>query len=353
MDQVHSTTEQHVKGKHLTYDERMIIQIRHKEGCSPNRIAAEIGCAPNTVRNELRRGTIDLYNGHVQRYKANQGQQAYEQNRSNCCRHYDRLAKNRFIAYVDRHVREDGWSLDVCQGRALQSGEFTREEVTCTKTLYNYVDLGLMETRNHQLPEKLSRRTKHHRNRENKKVLGRSIEERDPGINERTEFGHWECDLVIGQKTGDDEVLLTLAERMSREYWMIPLSSKEAASVMEAFEQIRMEYSEHFSEVFKTITTDNGSEFARLSDSAYSMDIQLSMFNLLLQLSNDIIYTDDPYKNEHREYYMRDIQADLDWYGKTYAEIGIRNRVFIDNDLPANVVERILSEYNLTDRQGI
>ena len=28
MDQVHSTTEQHVKGKHLTYDERMIIQIR-------------------------------------------------------------------------------------------------------------------------------------------------------------------------------------------------------------------------------------------------------------------------------------------------------------------------------------
>jgi IS30 family transposase len=34
---------------------------------------------------------------------------------------------------------------------------------------------------------------------------------------------------------------------------MNPLSSKEAASVMEAFEQIRLEYSEHFSEVFKTI----------------------------------------------------------------------------------------------------
>jgi IS30 family transposase len=95
-----------------------------------------------------------------------------------------------------------------------------------------------METRNHHLPEKLSRRTKHHRDRENKKVLGRSIEERDPAINERAEFGHWECDLVIGQKTGDDEVLLTLAERMSREYWMIPLPSKEAASVMEAFEKI-------------------------------------------------------------------------------------------------------------------
>ena len=61
MDQVHSTTEQHVKGKHLTYDERMIIQIRHKEGCSPNHTAAEIGCASNTVRNELRRRHPNLF----------------------------------------------------------------------------------------------------------------------------------------------------------------------------------------------------------------------------------------------------------------------------------------------------
>ena len=74
---------------------------------------------------------------------------------------------------------------------------------------------------------------------------------------------------------------------------------------------------------------------------------------LVFSDENDIIYTDDPYKNEHREYYMRDIRADLDWYGKIYAEIGIRNRVFIDNDLPANVVERIISEYNLTERLKI
>ena len=114
MDQIHSTTKQHVKGKHLTYDERMIIQIRRKDGWSPNRIAAEISCASNTVRNELKRGMVYLYNGHAQRYKAKQGQQTYEKNRSHCCRHYDRLAKNRFISYVDKHVREDGWSLDAC-----------------------------------------------------------------------------------------------------------------------------------------------------------------------------------------------------------------------------------------------
>lgn len=266
MDHNHSTTGQHIKGKHLTFEDRVIIQTRRRDGWSPNRIAAEIGCAPNTVRNELRRGTVTLYHGKVHRYKATQGQQTYEKNRTNCCRHYDRLEKNAFIQYVDQHVREDGWSLDACRGRALRDKIFRKDEVTCTKTLYNYVDLGLMETRNHHLPEKLSRTARKHHDRQNRKKLGRSIEERDPSVNDRKEFGHWEVDLVLGQKTGNDEVLLTLAERKSREYWMIPLVNREASTILEAFRAIREEYSEHFSEVFKTITTDNGSEFSRLSE---------------------------------------------------------------------------------------
>ena len=34
----------------------------------------------------------------------------------------------------------------------------------------------------------------------NKKILGRSIEERPEIANSRTEFGHWEIDTVIGKK---------------------------------------------------------------------------------------------------------------------------------------------------------
>ena len=69
---------------------------------------------------------------------------------------------------------------------------------------------------------------------------------------------------------------------------------------------------------------------------------------LVFSDEHDIIYKYDDYKNEHKEYYLRDIQADLDWYGKIYAEIGIRNRMFIDNDSPTKVVDRIISEYDLT-----
>ena len=54
MDHVYSTTTKHEKGKHLSCDERVLIQIRLKDGWSANKIAKEIGCAPNTVRNEIR-----------------------------------------------------------------------------------------------------------------------------------------------------------------------------------------------------------------------------------------------------------------------------------------------------------
>lgn len=266
MDNSHSTMDEHRKGQHLTYDERILIQIRRKDGKGVREIAREIGCSPSTVSNELKRGTILLYHGKIKRYKASAGQKAYEEHRTASCRHYDYLRKKDFISYVEKHFFDDKWSLDSCFGRALKDGGFTREQVVNTRTLYSYVDLGLMRIRNHNLPEKLSRNTKQHHSKVNKKKLGRSIEERPAEINDRKEFGHWECDLVLGAKSDGDEALFTLLERKTREYWMIPIPDKSAASVMKAIEKLKEDYSEHFSDVFKTITTDNGSEFADLSD---------------------------------------------------------------------------------------
>lgn len=66
-----------------------------------------------------------------------------------------------------------------------------------------------MGIRNSDLPEKLKRV---HHVRKNKKKLGRSIEERPKEIDDCKEFGHWECDPVLGHKTRDDQVPLTLSE---------------------------------------------------------------------------------------------------------------------------------------------
>lgn len=150
-----------------------------------------------------------------------------------------------------------------------------------TKTLYNYVDQGLLDIHNYDLPEKLKRNTKLHRIRKNKKKLGRSIEERPKEINKRNEFGHWECDLVLGHKCKDDEVLLALSERMSREFLILRIPDKTSVSVMQAFKELQRQYSEHWNDIFKTITTDNGSEFADLSN--------------LEKASNTLVYYAHPY----------------------------------------------------------
>ncbi len=191
------------------------------------------------------------------------------------------MKKAGFINYVIKHFFEEGWLLDVCANRSLATGEFSHYQTVCTRTLYNYVDQGLMTIKNYDLPEKLKRNTKLHHVRQNKKKLGRSIKERPKEIEQRSEFGHWECDLVLGHKTKDDQVLLTLSERMSREFLIIRIPDKTSASVMQAFQMLQKQYSEHWNDIFKTIATDNGSEFADLAN--------------LEQVSKTLIYYAHPY----------------------------------------------------------
>lgn len=271
MDQKQYTTR-HQKGKHLNYDERMTIEIRLKDGWTPNQIAKELGCSANTVRNEIKRGTIELYNGKVTRYKAKTGQQKYENNRINSRKPYKLLQCDTFLEYVNRqfHNPTKKWSLDACFGHAKLTGAFARENMVCTKTLYNYVDMKLFPIRNIELPEKLKRSSKTHRKRQNKRILGRSIEERTAEAADRTNFGNWEIDTVIGQKKGQNEVLLTLVERMSDNCIFLKIREKESNAVMEGIEILKDLFSEQFNQVFKTITSDNGSEFARLSELEYT-----------------------------------------------------------------------------------
>ena len=257
---------EHKKGKHLSRDDMVKIGIRLKDGWKANRIAKEIGCAANTVRNAVRKGMTPMYHGKVQRYKADTAYRAYQENRHHSHRQVKVLEAAGFLRYVLEHFTQDGWSLDACAGRALAEGLFTKHTMVCTKTLYNYIDRGMLGIKNIDLPQRVRRKSKKKRCRENRRILGRSIAERPEEAETREEFGHWETDLVIGSKSKKDEALLVLLERKTRYYSVLRIPGREADAVQAAFEAIRSELGEKFSRVFKTITTDNGSEFARLSE---------------------------------------------------------------------------------------
>jgi len=69
--------------------------------------------------------------------------------------------------------------------------------MVCTKILYYYIDTGLLEIKNIDLPLKLKRSSKSKRVKQNKKKLGTSIDERPERINDRSEFGHWEMTRLL------------------------------------------------------------------------------------------------------------------------------------------------------------
>ena len=71
MDNPNYTTE-HRKGQHLLNEERYEIEVRLKDGWSIYKIAKHLGRAYNTIKDEVERGTVTLYNGKVKRYKADQ-----------------------------------------------------------------------------------------------------------------------------------------------------------------------------------------------------------------------------------------------------------------------------------------
>ena len=107
-----------------------------------------------------------------------------------------------------------------------------------------------MDVKNTDLPMKLRRNTKLARVKKHKKKLGTSISQRPIDIDNRTEFGHWEIDTVIGEKTKDDNVLLTIVERKTRYAMVLKAIAKTAPAVTDALNRVRNLFGEKFSKVF-------------------------------------------------------------------------------------------------------
>ncbi len=237
MDNPNYTTE-HRKGQHLLNEEQYEIEVRLKDGWSIYKIAKYLGRAYNTIKDEVERGTVTLYNGKVKRYKADQGKSVYLENREHSTRRYRVFETAPFLEYVVKQFKNEHWSLDAIFGYALHNELFKREEMVCTKTLYNYVSLGLLPIKNIDLPEKLKRNTAKSQAAKNKKKLGRSIEERPESVELRNEFGHWEIDSVLGLKNENEPVVITLVERMTRMCLWVKAKNHTAEAMQEAFEDV-------------------------------------------------------------------------------------------------------------------
>ena len=90
----------------------------------------------------------------------------------------------------------------MCVGDARANKRFDEDGIPCTKTLYNMLWAGRIPLTLFDVPQALGRKCKRKRNRKNKRLKGRSIQERPALVDEGTEIGHWEADTVVGSRKG-------------------------------------------------------------------------------------------------------------------------------------------------------
>lgn len=250
--------------QHLTREKRAQIEILLKQKVKKVEIAKAVGISRSTLYNELKRGTVEQIDTELKTYRKyfwDAGQRVYEKNRENSRPPLKLMKAYEFVIYADKQIKEEKMSPDSICGEAKLRGYFT--ETVCTKTLYNYIDKRLLNTRNIDLLLKVKRKQKIKQGASSKRTLGTSIDERPEEIDNRTEFGHWEIDTIVGKKESSP-VLLSIAERMTREYLLVKIPSRSSESVRLGLEKIAERFGDNFEAVFKSVTSDNGSEFVDL-----------------------------------------------------------------------------------------
>lgn len=252
------------KQHYMTWEERLKLEVLYnKARISVAKIAECLGFSRQTIYNELKVGayvhTYDFYDR--QQYSADKAQQIHELAQSGkgpsekVADHHD------FIIYIENLILNEHYSPAAALAKAKNDPDVTFEITISVRTLYHYIETGLFRDLTvDDLPNKGRRRKKQS---EQKRRMPHpklpSIADRPVVASDRSNPGHWEMDLVVGAK-GTSPVLLTLVERRSRLARIVLLPNRQAATIRAAFD--RMEQAdEDFKDHFKTLTTDNGSEF--------------------------------------------------------------------------------------------
>lgn len=134
------------------------------------------------------------------------------------------------------------------------------------KTVYNYLDQGILEARNIDCRNRVkyrkhSKASKRNKQEESKLKKGHEYEDFKKYIEEHPDKIVWELDTVEGVKGG--KLFMTLMMRKINYMFMFIIESKEQKNTVHVFDELeRILGHEQFQEMFEVVLTDNGTEFA-------------------------------------------------------------------------------------------
>lgn len=274
MEHQQSTTSRRT-WKHLSLAKRGAIEALLKDGYSNKHIARVLGYSVRTIQREIKRGltTQQVFNSNHKKYEDDYFyQMCYLADRA----HADYLEKQRnkgprwkiaydheLAQYLTHCIRDLHWSPAAALGYMKQNNLHFKTSMS-VKTLYRYIHNNLFLNRSDQHlwcghRKRRNAYARHKRPAWNN-LRGQSIEQRPPEANTRQAIGHWEIDLVVGSGAHSGAIL-TLVERKTRYAIFVKLKDKTQDSVYLGLCKARKQVLRCKSNVFQSMTADNGSEF--------------------------------------------------------------------------------------------
>ena len=259
----------------MTRDERIQLDALRRAGVPVAQCARQLGFCRQTIYNELGRGECEVvrirhgYYHDEKEYSAEKGQKLHELRQSAKGRPLKIGTDRAYADFLEKKmlgVQENGkadrrkrYSPAAALAAARAEGFGTSVSVN---TLYSYIDKGVfLRLTNKDLWQK---GRKKHREKREKRIahpLLPCITDRPQSVNDREELGHKEIDLIVGCK-GSKAAVLTIVDRKGRGGMGFKLPDKKAASVQAVFDRLERRLGKkRFREIFRSITTDNGSEF--------------------------------------------------------------------------------------------
>lgn len=244
----------------LTILERdRLAELRH-QGSDQKEIAAALGRSPSTISRELRRNRVG------DQYYAGQAQQESQRRRRE--RPLERKLDDPELNETVRVGLSQQWSPEQIAGRMKQRQPDRRDRRVSPQTIYAWIK---QDAHRAHWETFLRRRGKRPRRRKNTiPGDGARIDQRPEVIEQRLRLGDFEGDTVLGPPgTGG---LATLVDRKSRYTIVVKIQSKNADHV---HEKLKQRLKELDAEHRRSITFDNGSEFARCHRLEKHLDMEL------------------------------------------------------------------------------
>ena len=255
------------KKQHITKEDRILIEhLYNILGLNISKIASQLKPSRSAISREIKRGLVDNLNSDLSNkkvYSATIGQRKHDFYGSSKGPALKIKKDNKVSQYIKDEIANKR-SPEVISNELNDKKRFDTQ--LSFKTIYNYIDKDILGVvRNDLTYGNYKLKIKKRKEGDPIRALnkeGRRIKDRLEEVENREIVNHWEMDTFEGIKGEKEPVLLVLSERASCREIIILMENKKQISVEKALNMLERKMgSKQFRETFKTITTDNGSEF--------------------------------------------------------------------------------------------